>query len=144
DPPLAAWLPLEMLHGVRTVDRPRFDAGRLEAPVEQPPGGADERVALAVLLVARLLADQHEGSVSRPFAEDGLGGIAPELAAAARLHRLAHAAKTPALGHVALRTLGTDGRHRACPSRGARPRTGRAPSPGPLQRRRRWALRPPT
>ena len=46
-------------------------------------GRSDEGRALPVLLVARLLADQHHAGVGRTGGEDRLGGRFPELAAPA-------------------------------------------------------------
>ena len=83
DAPLAARLPLEVLDGVRHVHRSAVDPDFRERLVEHPAGGADERPALLVLLVARLLADEHRVGIARPLAEDGLRPGAPELASAA-------------------------------------------------------------
>ena len=44
------------------------------------PGRADERLARAVLVVAGLLADEHDPRVRRPLAEHGLRGRLPQLA----------------------------------------------------------------
>ena len=65
-------LPLEVLDRVGDVDLVAVDAGGGERLVEQAPRGADERMALFVLLVAGLLADEHDARVTRPLAEDGL------------------------------------------------------------------------
>jgi hypothetical protein len=48
-------------------------------------GGTDERTARQVLLVAGLLADDHDPGPRRPLAGHGLGGVAPQVAAAADL-----------------------------------------------------------
>src|SRR5688572_6391128 len=47
--PLAAQLPLEVLHGVRDVKMLAVDAGSFERPVEEPPRRADEGQAFLVL-----------------------------------------------------------------------------------------------
>src|SRR4029079_12209686 len=78
--PLAAWLPLEVLHRVRDVDVVLRDACLLERGVEDPPRGSDERMALLILLIARLLADEHEPRVRRAFAEDRLRGVLVQMA----------------------------------------------------------------
>src|SRR3712207_8598645 len=49
---------------------PAVDAGLGQRLVQQPPGRADERLALAVLLVTGLLADEHDPGGLRPLAED--------------------------------------------------------------------------
>ena len=60
DAPLAARLPLEVLHDVGDVDGGAIDAGLRERAVEQLAGRADERMAGEIFRVARLLADQHQ------------------------------------------------------------------------------------
>ncbi len=57
-----------------------LDAGSLERPVQESSGGPDERQALLVLLVARLLADQHHARMRVARAEHGLRGIGPQRA----------------------------------------------------------------
>ena len=77
---LAAQLPLEVLHRVGDVEMLAIDAGRLERPVEELPGRADEGQALLVLLVARLLAHQHDARMRVARAEHRLGGVRPQRA----------------------------------------------------------------
>src|SRR5581483_4101747 len=81
--PFAARLPLEMLHGVGDVEVLARHIGRLERAVEKPAGGADERQALPVLLVARLLAHQHHPGVRIAGAEYRLRRIRPQWAVVA-------------------------------------------------------------
>src|SRR5215212_8944203 len=57
DAALAARDPLEVLDGVRDVDRAAVDPRVLERLVEKLPGGPYERLAQFVLLVTGLLAD---------------------------------------------------------------------------------------
>jgi len=54
---------------------------------EQRPGGADERPPAHVLQVAGLLTHEHCARGDPAFAEDDLGGVAPEVAAPAALGR---------------------------------------------------------
>ena len=68
-----ALLELEVLDHVGQVGVLALDAGRLEPAVELPARGAHERLARAVLLVARLLAHEHEPRGLPPLAEHGLG-----------------------------------------------------------------------
>src|SRR5690242_11641331 len=72
DAALAAGLPLEVLDDVRDVDLAAVDARVLEGLVEKLPGRADERLALEVLLVARLLADEENLGLRGALAEDRL------------------------------------------------------------------------
>src|SRR5436190_9759459 len=72
DPPLAAGLPLEVLDDVRHVDLAPVDPGFLERLVQELPRRADERLALLVLLIAGLLADEHHLRLGGALAEDGL------------------------------------------------------------------------
>ena len=44
------------------------------------PPSPDERLARQVLLVPRLLAHEHQLSSRRSLAENGLGGVLPEVA----------------------------------------------------------------
>ena len=81
----AARLVLEVLHGVGDVERGPVEAGRFQCAVEHLAGGADKGAAQRILLVARLLADQHQGGIGRTFAEHGLGGVLVKVAARAAL-----------------------------------------------------------
>ena len=86
-PPLAAQLPLEVLDRVGDVEVLAVDARRLERAVEEASGRPDEGQPLLVLLVARLLADQHHPRVRVAGAEHRLRGVRPQRAvlAASRL-----------------------------------------------------------
>jgi len=64
-PALAALDVLEVLDRVGDVGRLAVDAGLGQRPVEDPPGRADERPAL-LLLVARLLADERDRPPTGP------------------------------------------------------------------------------
>src|SRR6266498_2675518 len=77
DPALAARLPLEVLDHVRHVGECPVDARLAERLVEQTSRRSDKRAALAVLTVARLLADEHYLRALRAFTEDGLGRRSP-------------------------------------------------------------------
>src|SRR6185295_6277915 len=96
--PLAARLEFEVLHGIRDVDAGAVDAGLGERAVEHLPGRSDERLAGQILLVARLLADEHDPRVRRPLAEHGLGRVLVERAALAMLGRLAGRGETAEVG----------------------------------------------
>ena len=76
-PPLAAQLPFEVLYRIRDVEMLPVDASGLERAVEQPARRTDEGQALLVLLVARLLADQHDARVRVAGAEHRLRGVGP-------------------------------------------------------------------
>jgi hypothetical protein len=66
--PLAAHFMLEMLDGIGDECLLPRDAGVLQRLIKNAAGGPDERLAGQVFLVARLLADQHEGGLLRAFA----------------------------------------------------------------------------
>src|SRR5439155_13331338 len=87
-PPLAARLPLEVLDRVGHVGGPSLDARLLETAVEQSPRRPHERLPGPVLLVARLLADEHHLRGGPSGTEDGLRGGFPERARAAARGRL--------------------------------------------------------
>src|SRR5438874_10483802 len=71
-----------MLDGVRHVDRLPVDARLHERVVEEPPGRTDERLALPILAVAWLLADEHRRRAPATHAEDRLRSVLPERAGA--------------------------------------------------------------
>ena len=79
-----------------------------ERLIENLPRRSDERAALEVLAVSRLLADQHHRRVRGPFAEHGLGRVAPQRAAPASL--------PPAARSASGRQLGVGQRHLAIAS----------------------------
>jgi hypothetical protein len=89
DPPLAGSVlgEAEVFDRIRPVHLVAGQPGLLDGLHEQPAGRPDERRTLPVLLVARLLADQHDPGRRRPGREHGLGGRFPQLAAAAAPRR---------------------------------------------------------
>ena len=62
----------EVLDRVGDVDPPPVDAGLFQRHVQQLSRWPDERPADDVLLIARLLADEHDLGVVRSFTEHGL------------------------------------------------------------------------
>src|SRR5205085_8990908 len=83
DAALPARRPLEVLDRVRDVHGVTVDAGLLERVVEHPSGRPDERLALEVLPVARLLADHHDLRAGTAFTEHRLGRVPVQVAALA-------------------------------------------------------------
>ena len=77
DAALAARLELEVLHRVGDVCLLSRDAGLIEGDVEDPAGRPDEGFSGNILLVARLLADEHDFRRLRPLAKYCLGRVAP-------------------------------------------------------------------
>jgi len=103
DAPLAALArrdPLEVLHGVGHVRLPAIDARRGERRRQQLARRADERVALPVLLIARLLADQEQRRVRQPFAEHRLRGPLPERAGLTAARRRGEHGQRPRRRHL--------------------------------------------
>src|SRR5204862_1577187 len=78
-------LPLEMLDRIRDVDGGAVDAGVGEAFVEDPSGRPDERMALLVLLIAGLLADEDHLGGPLSLSEHALGRAGPEVTGPAAL-----------------------------------------------------------
>ncbi len=74
DAALAALLELEMLDRIREIDRRPVEADLLHGLRQEPARRADEGPALAIFLVSRLLAHEHDGGADRAFAEHGLRG----------------------------------------------------------------------
>src|SRR5690349_25170700 len=87
-PALAARFPFEMLDGIRHVHVVAGDARFLQRVVEQLSGRADERLALLILLIARLLAHHHDRRVLRAGPADRLRRACPQRAAAAIVEAL--------------------------------------------------------
>src|SRR5438552_86278 len=80
--------PAKVLDGVGDVDAPAVDAGLLQTPLQQLARRADKGLALKVLMIARLLADQHQPSMFGALAEHRLGRVGPKVAGLARGGRL--------------------------------------------------------
>ena len=74
-----------MDEGVGDMRLRGVDARPLQGLGQDAAGGADERFARPVFLVARLLAHEHELGGDPPGAEDRLRGVAPEAAVATTL-----------------------------------------------------------
>lgn len=89
DASLAAGPKAKVLDRVGHVDRRAVDTRLLEALVEQPTGRTDERMAIDVLTITRLLADEHQTRVGPTLTEHRLGGPVPELARPAVLDGVA-------------------------------------------------------
>src|SRR6476469_7161028 len=104
---LRAALELEMLDRVREVHRFPIDAGLLERGVEQLAGRTDERMPHLLLLVARLLADEHHRRGLRALPEhDTPAG--PESAAPALRRGRAKLRERRARRNVVRGRAGTD------------------------------------
>jgi hypothetical protein len=82
DPAFAAERVAEMLDHIRDVDVIPRDPRLFKPGVEHTARRPDERVALDVFPIARLLTDEHQVGVPCPFADDRLGGTLPQLARA--------------------------------------------------------------
>src|SRR6185437_16124545 len=83
DAPLAAQHEREMLHGVRHVHARGGNAGFVEQRAQQASGGTHERNAFEILVVAGLLADEHQRRARWPLAGHPLRRVLPEVASAA-------------------------------------------------------------
>ena len=86
DAALAAHLVFEVLDGVGDVGRVAAEACLFQRAGEHLPGWTHERLAREVLLVAGLLAHDHQIGVLRPDACNPLCRAFPQIAAAAGLH----------------------------------------------------------
>ena len=89
---------------IRRFPEPRSHAHRSRRLVEDLPCRTDEGVPGQVLLVPGLLTDQDEVRVRRALAEDGLRGVAPEIAAAAVARGTLEGAEAPVIGHPGRRS----------------------------------------
>jgi hypothetical protein len=97
---LAARLPFEVLHGVGDVKRGAVDSRRFEGTVEQASRRPDKGQPAPVLLVAGLLADQHQPGARGSGAEHRLRRMLPQRAVAAAAGVLAQ--RLQGLGHRSL------------------------------------------
>jgi hypothetical protein len=79
----AARLPLEVLHHVGDVDLLAIDPRLLQRVVEELAGRSHEGMPLLVLLIAGLLADEHDLAPRRALAKHGLRGLGVERAGGA-------------------------------------------------------------
>src|SRR5258708_12531317 len=62
--------------------------GLFQRIVEHSSRRSDEWMALDIFAITRLLADQHHFGARRPFAENRLRSALPDIASAAKLHRV--------------------------------------------------------
>ena len=74
---LATQQELEMLYGIRDIQRLTLNTGLGECLVEQSTSRPDERPALEIFLIAWLLAHEYDGRALRSFAKYCLGGVFP-------------------------------------------------------------------
>src|SRR5688572_473317 len=105
DAPLATRLPLEVFYGVGDIHLIARDAGVGKRLVEQRARGPDKRLPLPVLLIARLLADEHHPRALRPCPEHDLCGGLIEIAPAAFVRGRAQHLQTCRLRHERRRGL---------------------------------------
>src|SRR5436190_17075235 len=80
---LSTRFPAEMLDRIGQVEIGRRDAGFAQQPPQQLAGWTDEGLSLLILVVTRLLADEHQSRLAGAFAADPLRCTLPEIAAAA-------------------------------------------------------------
>src|SRR5262249_2264862 len=107
DAPLPrASLPLEVLHHVGDVGPRAIDARRLEGLVEELPCRTDEGVALDVLAVSGLLADEHQLCAGWALAEHRLGGPGEQVTSLAGPGRLTEGFQAAALRNPGSSALG--------------------------------------
>jgi hypothetical protein len=69
-----------MLHRVGEIDPLPADPRLLERAAQHVPSRSHERLALEILLVAGLLAHEHEPGVPGARPEDGLRRLLPQVA----------------------------------------------------------------
>src|SRR5688572_26049339 len=110
-----AALPLEMLHRIGDVNLAPVDSRLLQGVVEQPASRTDERPPLAILLIARLFADDDDSRAWSSFAEHRLRSDHPQSAAMTRSSRLAKRAQRRPRRNEIRRASGHDRALRARP-----------------------------
>jgi hypothetical protein len=72
DSPLPAWLPFEVLHGIRHIDVLAIDPCSFKRSIENLSGGPYEWLTRFIFLVTRLLSDEHHLGLRRTLAEHSL------------------------------------------------------------------------
>ena len=75
----------EMFDRVGEIGASTIDPGLSQCPIEHGAGGAGERPPRMILLITRLLTDDAESCIERPFAEDQPTGMPRKLAGPAAL-----------------------------------------------------------
>jgi hypothetical protein len=80
NPALTALLESKMLHGIGDVGFRATDTRVFERPIQDLSGRPDERPALPVFIIPRLLTDQKQPGASLSFAEYGLRGCFVQIA----------------------------------------------------------------
>src|SRR5690606_2216869 len=114
DTALTTLLKPEVLDGVGEVHLVAPDPGGLQWAREDVSGWADKRLPLLVLLVARLLPDEHQPRVGAAAGEHGLGRVLPQLTAAALVDGTFQAPQRGSFRHPRARVL-LVGDHRTSP-----------------------------
>src|SRR4030088_1415648 len=99
DPALSAGLVAEVLDDVGDVGVIGREPGALHALAEHRAGWPDERMALDVLAVSGLLADEHHACVRVALAHHRLRGTLPEVARPAFLYGRPHVCRAGLCGH---------------------------------------------
>src|SRR5262249_13547092 len=101
-PAFSALLELEMLHRIGDEYLRAIEPRIHECAVEHATGRSDEWLAGEVLVVARLLADEHQWRRGRSFAGDDLGGVAIKRTPGTLRFRFAKLAQRSDLGTIRL------------------------------------------
>jgi len=89
NPALAALFELKMFDGVGYINDRPVNTSLLQRAIEQTAGRTNEGTSHSIFLVARLLADKHDRSRWRTFAEHRLCSVLIEVASTARLNSFA-------------------------------------------------------
>ncbi len=91
NPALSARLVAEMLDDVGQEHLVVVYLRELQTTIEDPSGRTHERTAFDVLTVARLLADEHQGSIAPAVSDHRLRRPLPQLASTTLLHGITEA-----------------------------------------------------
>jgi hypothetical protein len=117
DAPLPALSETEVLDHVADIRVATVDARPIECLVEHPAGRPDERVTLAILAVARLLADEHQPRPGTSLSHHRLGGVLVQLAGAAVLDRITQGCQRRPSGYRRKGLLVEQAHRRGVPAR---------------------------
>jgi hypothetical protein len=111
DTPLAAFFELEMLHRIRDVDIRAINSSLFQCPAQQSACRTHEGMAGTIFLVAGLFADQDDASRGWTFPKYGLGRMAIQVAASARLRGVPQLIESGIGGNESFSTQNFESRH---------------------------------
>jgi len=100
NPAFPARLPLKMLYRVCDINLGPIDSGFFQSSIHDFPSGSHERLASDILVISRLLPDQHHRCAFRAFAEHGLRRTLVKVTRLTIFRRFAHGRPACRIGRL--------------------------------------------